>query len=149
MSKPGYTDLNGLEQLVMSVLWTKKEASVRDVLNALPEPLPGYRAVSKALVGLTEREMAAKITTAKPRKTVYIPRLSSHEAREEILHDILHRLFSGSPAILIRHLLETEGFTRGELTSIRQVLDRQENSIASSQHSLKPSSQKSSSRKSV
>jgi predicted transcriptional regulator len=142
MSQSGYTDLSGLEQLVMSVLWTKKEATVRDVLTALPEPEPGYRAVSKALAELTQRDMVAKIVTSQPRKTVYVPRLSSHEAREEILHDILHRLFSGSPAILIRHLLETEGFTLPELTSIRQVLDRQENTIASSPRSPKASSRK-------
>jgi hypothetical protein len=42
---------------------------------------------------------------------------------------VLNRLFAGSPALLIKHLLMTEGFGLDERREIRQVLDTQEKAI--------------------
>jgi BlaI family transcriptional regulator, penicillinase repressor len=141
MPQIGYTELTGLEQLLMSVLWNKREATAREVHSGLPTPRPAYRTVTKLLTGLCERGLVTRIYADKPRRIVYLPKMSSQDARAEIIQDILSRLFSGSPAILIKHLLETEGFTRDELNSIRDVLDKQVKAIVSvSQQPSKPAS---------
>ena len=132
MAGIGYTELSGLEQHVMSVLWTKREATAREIRESLPDPLPAYRTVTRVLSALLARGMVSRIIADQPRRTIYLPVVSHQEARAEIIQDILSRLFAGSPAILIRHLLETDGFTKAELESIRQVLDRQERAISSS-----------------
>jgi BlaI family transcriptional regulator, penicillinase repressor len=123
-------EMGELQLAVMNVLWTKKRATVAEVLEALPgERSPAYTTVLTVLRNLEKRGMVKHAQVEGTRKHSYRPIVSAHDTRGDILHDVLNRLFAGSPALLIKHLLTTEGFGLDELREIRQVLDSQERAI--------------------
>ena len=59
----------------------------------------------------------------------YRPLVSPQDVREDILNDVLTRLFAGSPALLIKYILQTEGFSIAELRDIRSMIETQEKQI--------------------
>jgi len=114
----------------MNILWTRSGATVHEVRETLPEERrPAYTTVLSVLQTLEKRGLVTHEPIPGSRMFRYCALLSAHDAREQILRDVLQRLFAGSPALLIRYLLETEGFTLHELRSIRDVLDNQERAI--------------------
>lgn len=124
------SEMGELQLSVMNVLWTLKRATVAEVMEALPVTRkPAYTTVLTVLRNLEKRGMAAHEPVEGTRMYRYRPLISAHDARSDILQDILNRLFAGSPAMLIKHLLLTEGYSLDELRDIRQVLDAQETLI--------------------
>ena len=124
-------ELGELQLAVMTVLWTCKQATVHEVLAMLPgERRPAYTTVLTVLRNLEGKGMVTHEQIAGSRMHRYRPLTSAHDARENILVDVLNRLFAGSPAMLIKHLLQTEGFTLTEIKEIRQALERQEKTIS-------------------
>ncbi len=123
-------ELGELQQAVMNVLWTCKQATVHEVLAALPgERRPAYTTVLTILRKLEAKGLIAHDAVEGGRMYRYRPLMSAQTAREDVLNDVLSRLFAGSPALLIKHLLQTEGFTLSELQEIRKALERQERAI--------------------
>lgn len=124
------SEMGELQLSVMNVLWTLKRATVAEVMEALPVTRkPAYTTVLTVLRNLEKRGMAAHEPVEGTRMYRYRPLISAHDARSDILQDILNRLFAGSPTMLIKHLLLTEGYSLDELRDIRQVLDAQETLI--------------------
>jgi predicted transcriptional regulator len=128
-------ELGELQLAVMNVLWTRKQASVHDVIAALPqERKPAYTTILTVLRNLEKRGFVNHEAQMGSRMHLFRPIVSSHDARGDILHDVLTRLFAGSPAMLIKHLLETEGFSITELHDIQQTIERQERQARTSRN---------------
>lgn len=122
--------LGELQLAVMNILWSRREATVHEVLDALPaEHRPAYTTVLTVLRSLEKRGKVTHDAMEGTRQYRYRPLVSAHDARDDILHDVLNRLFAGSPTMLVKHLLETEGFTLAELRELRKVIDTQEKEI--------------------
>ena len=123
-------ELGELQLAVMNALWTLKSATVHEVLAALPgERRPAYTTVLTTLRKLEAKGLAAHDAVAGARMFRYRPLMSAQTAREDVLNDVLSRLFAGSPALLIKYLLQTEGFTLSEIQEIRKALEQQERAI--------------------
>jgi BlaI family transcriptional regulator, penicillinase repressor len=123
-------ELGELQLSVLNVLWTQGSATVHEMRDALASTRSlAYTTVLTVLRNLEKRGLVTHTVEEGSRTHRFRPVVSSHDAREAILHDILHRLFAGSPALLIKHLLATEGFTVAELRDIRRTLDAQEKQI--------------------
>lgn len=136
-------DLGELQLAVMNVLWTQKQATVREVLEALPQDRrPAYNTVLTVLRNLEKRGLALHEALPNSRKFVYRPAVSSHDAISDILQDVLGRLFAGSPALLIKYLIQTEGFSLAELRSVRRAVEQQESKVLANRASDQPAVQK-------
>ena len=123
-------ELGELQLAVLNVLWTCGRGTVRQVLDALPgERRPAYTTVLTVLRNLERRGLVAHEQPDGMRMFFYRPLISSHDTRGDILQDVLNRLFAGSPALLIKHLLQTEGFTLVELHDIQRVITTQTHAI--------------------
>lgn len=130
-TSPRTGELGELQLAVLNVLWTNGQATVRKVLDALPgERRPAYTTVLTVLRNLERRGLVTHDQPDGMRMFFYRPLISSHDTRGDILQDVLKRLFAGSPALLIKHLLQTEGFTLGELHDIQRVVNSQTQAIA-------------------
>ena len=123
-------ELGELQLAVMNALWTRKQATVHEVIAALPgERRPAYTTVLTTLRKLETKGLITHEAVEGSRMHRFRPLLSAQTAREDALNDVLSRLFAGSPALLIKHLLQTEGFTLSELQEIRRGLETQERAI--------------------
>ena len=127
---PPVHELGELQLAVMNALWTRKQATVHEVIAALPgERRPAYTTVLTTLRKLEAKGLITHDAVEGARMFRYRPLLTAQTAREDVLNDVLSRLFAGSPALLIKHLLQTEGFTLSELQEIRKALEAQERAI--------------------
>jgi BlaI family penicillinase repressor len=130
-TSPRTGELGELQLAVLNVLWTRgKAVTVREVLGALPgDRRPAYTTILTVLRNLEKRGLVAHEQPEGLRMFLYRPLISSHDTRGDILQDVLRRLFAGSPALLIKHLLQTEGFTLVELHDIQRVVTTQTQAI--------------------
>ena len=130
-TSPRIGELGELQLAVLNVLWTCGRATVREVLDALPgDRRPAYTTILTVLRNLERRGMVMHEQPDGMRMFFYRPLVSSHDTRGDILQDVLNRLFAGSPALLIKHLLQTEGFTLVELHDIQRVITTQSQAIS-------------------
>ena len=126
----GIHELGELQLAVLNVLWTRGHATVRDVLASLPPGrTPAYTTVLSVLQNLEKRGLVTHNAENGSRMFSYRPLITAHDARADILQDVLQRLFAGSPTLLVTHLLRTEGFTLEELRGIKAVIETLEGSI--------------------
>ena len=126
----GMQELGESQLAILNVLWTKKQATVREIMEALPpERRASYGVIFSNLCNLEKQDLIARTRPPGTKVYTYRPIASSHDAISDILHDVLGRLFAGSPAMLIKHLIQTEGFSLAEIREIRLAVEQQESVI--------------------
>ena len=103
MAKPKLTDsLSRRERQVMNILFRRGEATVTDVMTALPDP-PTYSAVRSILRILAEKKLITHKEDG-PRY-VYLPAVSADRAADEALNQVVRTFFDGSAAGAVTALL--------------------------------------------
>lgn len=116
--------LTPFELEIMSVLWELGRASVREIMELLPETRrPAYTTVQTIVYRLEEKRVlrrARKIGNAH----VFEPVVSRKEAHHRLIDDLLS-LFGGSPRPLMAHLLETGRLTLEDLRSLERSFSDQ------------------------
>jgi BlaI family transcriptional regulator, penicillinase repressor len=117
--------LTPFELEIMSVLWELDRASVREIMELLPETRrPAYTTVQTIVYRLEEKGVlrrARKIGNAH----VFEPIISRKEVHHRLIDDLLS-LFGGSPRPLMAHLLETGRLTLEDLRSLERSLGEQQ-----------------------
>ena len=111
MARTPSPTLTEAEHRIMSVLWERGEASVRDLTDAL-EPAYG---LAYTTVLTTVRIMADKgyVNFRKEgRAHIYAPALSKEGAQRSALGGVLKSFFGGSPQRLAQHLIEDEALIK-------------------------------------
>lgn len=99
------------ERQIMEVVYARGEASVADVLAALPDP-PSYSAV-RAMLNLLEEK--GRLTHKEVgRKFVYLPTIAPEKARRSALQSLLQTFFGGSVTQAVASLIELD---RGQLSA--------------------------------
>ena len=93
------------ERQIMEVIYAKGEASVADVLAALPDP-PTYSSV-RAMLRLLEEKGHLRHKEV-GRKFVYSPTLGRDKARRSALRNLLATFFSGSVTQAVASLIELD-----------------------------------------
>ncbi|MDZ4760367.1 MAG: BlaI/MecI/CopY family transcriptional regulator [Alphaproteobacteria bacterium] len=123
MPKPKSDVLTEAEQRVMRVIWSKGEASVRDVTEAMGPSHPvAYTTVLTLLRILTDKNYVAP--RQEGRAFVYTPTVTRAEARSRALRKLVGQFFEGSPTALAQHLLRSEDFNAEELRALKEEIDR-------------------------
>ncbi len=113
--------LTEVELELMTILWKISEGTVNDVLAALPSTRKlAYTSVSTILRILEQKGIVG--SRKEGRGHVYIPRLTKDVYEATTLHHLVKRVFDGTPAALVRRLLETERLSEGELEELREIL---------------------------
>ncbi len=100
MTQPGLTRR---ERQIMDVLFQKGEATVSDVMEALPDP-PSYSAV-RATMRILEEKGHIRHREEGPRY-VYLPQVEPARAREAALSHLLATFFAGSAEQVVMALAE-------------------------------------------
>lgn len=105
----------------MQVLWSKGEATVADVCEALggPEEL-AYTTIATMLRKMEGRGLVRH--RSEGRTFVYSPAVAADAVTRTMADDLLDRLFGGSLAQMVSHLLTTRQVSRDELAKIEQLI---------------------------
>jgi len=101
------TRLGDLEAAIMNVIWRQGEATVEQVRGALqPERQPAYTTVMTVMSRLASKGVLVREKLG--RAYVYRAATEQSEVAGPMLSNLVQRLYSGSPARAIAHLIETE-----------------------------------------
>ena len=107
---------------IARIVWDLKEATVREVLEALPES----RGLDFWTVQTYLRRLKAKgylKTRRQGRTNVYSPQVPPDRVIDEVVGDFLNRVFDGEALPLFQHLIHDRGLTEEEIDRLQQTLD--------------------------
>lgn len=110
---------------VARIVWELGEASVRQVLDALP----GERELDFKTVQTYLRRLEAKgylRTRREGRTKIYLPRVRPQQVVREVIDDVLKLLYRGQSLPLFQHLIEDRGLSETEIQKLRAMLDSAE-----------------------
>jgi predicted transcriptional regulator len=118
-------DLSLFELQCLRRLWSRGEATVREVLEDLEDP-PSYSTVRKIFERL-ENKGAVVRSHLKVKAWVYRSAVSPSSMTRKEIRAFLDRLFDGSGAPLVSHLAEMDAVSLDDLREIERRLrqDRQ------------------------
>jgi predicted transcriptional regulator len=113
--------LGDLQLRIMQVLWDSGPTTVAEVRGKLEgEPL-AYTTVATMLRKMEARQLVRH--RAEGRRFVYEAMVDSQEVTRSMAADLVDRLFGGSLADAMSHLLQTHDVSRRELARLEQLID--------------------------
>ncbi|MFN3150339.1 BlaI/MecI/CopY family transcriptional regulator [Bremerella sp.] len=117
--------LSGRQLAIMNILWERGESTVADVQSALDVERP--LAYSTVATVLTRMEKKGLVThRVEDRVYFYQPAITRDGAGQSLIGDVIERIFGGSPAELVNHLLESESIDSTELQRIKELVRKHE-----------------------
>lgn len=97
--------LNELEAEVMQIVWTRGGTTVRDVHEELL--LRGYTPYTTVMAAMNNLAQKGVLTqNKKDRAYSYKPAVSSAQMANDIVDNVIEKIFGGSSGPIISHLLE-------------------------------------------
>jgi BlaI family transcriptional regulator, penicillinase repressor len=117
--------LTEAELRVMNVLWEKGQATVQQVLEAMPEKLNlAYNSVLTTIRVLENKGYLAHKKDG--RAHIYEPVIARAEASRSEVRHLVGRFFANSHESLLLNLLEEQNLDPDELRRLRQILQASE-----------------------
>ncbi len=116
-------DLGRREQQIMEALYDLGQASVSEVLEALPDP-PSYSAVRAILNNLEEKGHVKRAKSGK--KFLYQSTIARKKAQRSVLQRLVATFFNGSTSQAAASLIEMDGGTLSdaELDHLSQLIEK-------------------------
>ena len=112
--------LGNLQLRIMQVLWQAAPASVAEVQQQLGgEPL-AYTTVATMLRKMEERGLLQH--REQGRRFFYVPAVTAAQVTRSMSDDLVDRLFEGSLADTVSHLLETREVSAQELDRLERLI---------------------------
>src|SRR4051812_46409418 len=120
-NSPATRLLTEVELELMRLVWKRGEASVADVIAALPkERKLAYTSVS-TILRILERKGILE-ARKRGRGHLYVPRVSKERYEEASLEHLVDNVFDGAPSSLVRCLLKRDSLSPEEIDSLRRIL---------------------------
>ena len=108
---------------LLRVLWERGPSTVREVHDALRDAKEtGYTTTLKILQKMTEKGLVQRDESE--RSHIYIAAIEAEKTQRQLVRDLLHRAFGGSPAALVLQALSEQRASVEELAEIRRLIDR-------------------------
>lgn len=115
MSRPKLTKL---ELQILEVLWTRGNASIREIQESFPEPRPAYTTIQTTVYRLEGKKAvrrARKISNAH----IFEPTIGRDVARHRLLDEIL-AFFGGRAQPMMAQLVEAGKLTLDDLRELEK-----------------------------
>jgi BlaI family transcriptional regulator, penicillinase repressor len=117
----GRTRLSKSELRIARIVWDLGEATVHDVLEAIPDDWDlEYKTVQTFLRRLEEKGYVSADRSG--RRTRFTATVRPVEVIGDRVSELVDGLFGGDPLPLVEHLLDSHRFTPAEIHRLRQML---------------------------
>lgn len=117
------TQLGRVQLRIMQVLWAKGRATAREITDEInaSEPI-AHSTVQTLLRHLEDKRSVSH--EAEGRTFVFFPLVKEREFKQSATRDLVERVFGGSVASLVAHLLKNEKVSQEEIAEIRKLINR-------------------------
>src|SRR5947207_2901392 len=110
---------------ILTVLWSRGPATVRDVHNVIAARKPSqYTTVLKTMQIMAEKGLVRR--NEEQRAHVYEPAMPREWTQRQLAGDLLQRGFDGSARTLMMGALSARKASKEELAELRRLLDEYE-----------------------
>ena len=116
------THLGDLQLAIMRVLWSRGEATVADVHEAL-EPERGLALTTIATMLMKMEKKGVVSHRAEGRRFIYRPLVSEGQVTRSMVADLTSQLFRGDVTALVNHLLSEHEIDSSELAQLRSLIE--------------------------
>ena len=118
--------LSKAETRILEQYWKLKIASVREVLESLPEDeRVAYTTVQTLVYRLEEKGALRKVKKI-GNAQLFEPALNQNQYRSRLVNDLLD-LFGGSPRLLVSNLLENGALSLRDLKALQNAIRGEKN----------------------
>ncbi len=125
MARPKSSILTESELRLMTVIWDKGSATVKEVVDALTqEHALAYTTVMTTLQTLTNKGFLRH--EKQGRAFVYHPLVSQQETQRNAIDYIMSRFFNNSPELLMLNLLEHDDVDLNDLEKLKRLVLEEE-----------------------
>jgi len=126
--KPTVHKLGDLQLQIMKVLWANPQASVPEVHKALSEENDlAYTTIATMLRKMEARGLVKH--RVEERKFIYKPAVKEDDVSQKMSAHLVERLFAGSLADMVSHLLTTQEVSREELVKIEKLISEKKKNL--------------------
>lgn len=112
--------LSEREQVVMNVIWDKRNCCVEDILQQLAEPKPAYTTVQTFLRILEQKEFVAHKREGK--KFIFYPLVEKPEYNRWSLKHMKDNLFGGSAKSLLNTFIRDNDLSESDIQELESLL---------------------------
>jgi predicted transcriptional regulator len=112
--------LGDLQLRIMRVLWGSQEATVSEVQRQLADERLAYTTVATMLRKMEQRGLVDHVEEG--RKFIYRAAVAADEVTRSMADDFVNRLFDGSLADAVSHLLDSREVSRQELDCLERLI---------------------------
>lgn len=110
---------------ILSVLWEKKEATVREVFEVInSQKGTSYTTVLKLMQIMFDKGLVER--NEEKRAHVYRARIKQNETGKQMLNEVMDKVFGGSALKLVQQVLENETTSAEEMSEIRKMIEKAE-----------------------
>jgi len=116
--------LGRMQLRIMRVLWELGPSNARRITEALSLAQPVAHSTVQTLLHKLEAKGVVRHEVA-DRTFIFHPTIDSRSATCSATRELIERVFGGSAAGLMAHLLKEERIAPNELSAIRELIDKQ------------------------
>ncbi|PST82006.1 transcriptional regulator [Pedobacter yulinensis] len=114
------------EMEILQILWSKREASVREVHEELAKSKEaGYTTTLKLMQIMYEKGLVNRDASSKTH--IYTARISRDQTEKQLVSKMISNIFNGSASRLVMQALGNRTASKQELDEIRAYLNELEN----------------------
>ena len=108
------------ETQIMQIIWKLKEAVIRDIVDAFPEPKPHYNTVATLVKILVKKGELKSVMIGNTHQ--YSPAQDFDEYRDEHIGDIKEKFFDNSLPKMMAHFAKKESLTDEEREELIRII---------------------------
>jgi BlaI family transcriptional regulator, penicillinase repressor len=113
------------ELQILRILWTNGPSTVRQVNEEMDKrQKTGYTTTLKLMQIMTEKGLVVRDDSKF--QHIYRPAISEEKTQNQVVGDLLEKVFSGSAEKLVMRALSAKKVSATELAQIRKMLDEME-----------------------
>lgn len=105
---------------ILDALWVQGKASIREILEAFPEPRPAYTTIQTTVYRL-ERKKALRRVRKISNAHIFEPTVARDVARHRLLDEILS-FFGGRALPMMAQLAEAGKLTRADVRELEKLV---------------------------
>jgi predicted transcriptional regulator len=120
-------ELTKAEEKVMSILWAKGEAVVRDLLDDFEEPKPSYTTVATVIRILEKKGFVAHKVYGTT--YLYFPIVSQEAYSQYAVSSVMSKYFGGSLKRLVSFFAEKDNVSIDELDEVIKIIEQKKDEL--------------------